>query len=57
MAGNLGYPTFVVSDATAAFACRAHDGRLVSAEDMHFHALAALHGEFAIVVRSEELLM
>jgi nicotinamidase-related amidase len=56
MAGNLGYRTFVVSDATAAFEWRAHDGRLVSADDMHFYALAALHGEFATVVGSEELL-
>lgn len=56
MAGNLGYRTFVVSDATAAFAWSAHDGTKVSAEDMHFHALAALHGEFATVIGSEDLL-
>ena len=56
MAGNLGYRTFVLSDATAAFEWRAHDGTVVSAEHMHFHALVALHGEFATVLRSDELL-
>jgi nicotinamidase-related amidase len=57
MAGNLGFRTFVVSDATAAFEWRAHDGTVVSADSMHFHALAALHDEFATVISSEELLM
>ena len=52
MAGNLGYDTFVVSDATAAFPWPAHDGTVVPAEAMHFYALAALHGEFATVVDS-----
>ena len=56
MAGNLGYRTFVLSDATAAFEWRAHDGTVVSAEHMHFHALAALHGEFATVLTADELL-
>jgi nicotinamidase-related amidase len=55
-AGNLGYRTYVISDATAAFEWRAHDGRLVSADDMHFYALAALHGEFATVLGSTDLL-
>lgn len=56
MAGNLGYRTFVLSDATAAFEWRAHDGTVISAEDMHFYGLAALHNEFATVINSEELL-
>ena len=56
MAGNLGYRAFVVSDATAAFEWRAHDGTVVSAEQMHFYALAALHGEFATVLTARELL-
>jgi nicotinamidase-related amidase len=50
MAGNLGFTTYVVSDAVAAFEWQAHDGRTISPEDMHYHALAALHREFAHVV-------
>ena len=56
MAGNLGYRTYVVSDATAAFEWRAHNGTMLSADDMHFYALAALHGEFATIISSDDLL-
>jgi len=52
MAGNLGFNTFVASDATAAFEWRAHDGTTIPPDTMHFHALAALHGEFATVATS-----
>ncbi len=31
-------------------------GGVISAEDMHFYGLAALHNEFATVINSEELL-
>jgi nicotinamidase-related amidase len=55
MAGNLDFETFVASDATAAFSWPAHDGTLVPAEVMHFHALAALHGEFATVATGAEI--
>ena len=56
MAGNLGFDTYVVSDATAAFEWRSHLGTRVLPEDVHFHALAALHGEFATVVTSASIL-
>lgn len=56
MAGNLGFECYVVSDATAAFDWEAHDGKKISAEQMHFHALAAIHGEFATVLSSSDLL-
>lgn len=56
MAGNLGFETFLASDATAAFEWRAHDGTIVPPEVMHFHALAALHGEFATVGTAEEII-
>ena len=45
MAGNLGFETWVVSDATATFD---RDG--FDAETMHRTALASLSGEFATVV-------
>ncbi len=56
MAGNLGFCTFVVADATAAFDRRGHDGRLFSAEEVHAVSLANLHEEFAEVKRTEEVL-
>ena len=56
MAGNLGFRTFIVSDATAAFDLRDHQGRHYPAEEIHNVTLAALHGEFATVVSTAELL-
>lgn len=56
MASNLGFGTIVVSDATAAHAGRGPDGKRVDAETMHYHALAALNGEFADIVTTAELL-
>ena len=56
MAGNLGFETFVASDATAAFEWQAHDGTTIPPDVMHFHALAAIHGEFATVATSAEIL-
>lgn len=50
MAGNLGFATWVVSDATAAFDRLGHDGVLRSAEQIQAVALSDLHGEFATVV-------
>ncbi len=50
MAGNLGFDTFVVADATAAFA-RAHlDGRARPAEEVHNAALSDLQDEFAQII-------
>lgn len=56
MAGNLGFTTYVVSDATAAFARPALDGTLRSAESVHAAALSDLHQEFATVVETAEIL-
>ncbi len=50
MAGNLGFLTWVVSDATAAFDRVGPDGVKRRAEDVHAMALSDLHGEFATVV-------
>jgi nicotinamidase-related amidase len=56
MAANLGFQTKVVMDATAAYAGRGPDGKSIDADAMHYHALAALNGEFAEIVTSEDLL-
>ncbi|MFZ2028767.1 MAG: cysteine hydrolase family protein [Vitreimonas sp.] len=56
MASNLGFNTTIVSDATAAHAGRGPDGKPIDAETMHYHALAALNGEFATIVTTSDLL-
>lgn len=56
MAGNLGFTTFVVADATAAFARPALDGTMRAAADVHAAALSDLHEEFASVVDTDQLL-
>lgn len=56
MAANLGFNVRLVSDATAAFDWKAHDGRKIPAEEMHYQALAPLHGEFAEVVTTQAVL-
>jgi len=57
MAGNLGFETWFVSDATATFDRTAPDGERIPAETMHRTALASLDGEFAEVVTSEEAIL
>jgi nicotinamidase-related amidase len=56
MAGNLGFNTFVVDDATATFDRADHTGRTFTAEEIHAVSLASLHGEFATVATTDELL-
>jgi nicotinamidase-related amidase len=56
MAGNLGFKTFLVSDATATFDKVGPEGRKYSAELIHETALASLHNEFATVLKAKELL-
>ncbi len=56
MAGNLGFRTFLVADATAAFAITGPDGRVHPAEEVHRLSLATLHDEFATVVATDSLL-
>lgn len=52
-AGNLGFRTFVVSDATFTFDKKDFNGIHRSAEDVHAMALANLDGEYATVIDSE----
>lgn len=56
MAGNLGFTTFVVSDATASFVRAAVDGTMRPAEAVHAAALSDLHEEFATVVDTADVL-
>jgi nicotinamidase-related amidase len=56
MAGNLGFETYVVADATATFDRRALDGALRHAEDVHAAALSDLQGEFATVVDTQSVI-
>ena len=56
MAANLGFTAIVVSDGTATFERTGPDGDHHSAEQMHRLALASLHGEFATVRRTEDVL-
>ena len=56
MAGNLGFKTYVVSDATATYDRLALDGTMRSAEDVHAAALSDLHEEFATVVDTAQIL-
>ncbi|RMF79287.1 MAG: cysteine hydrolase [Chloroflexi bacterium] len=56
MAGNLGFNTYVVADATATHDCTGHDGQHYDAKTVHNMALASLHSEFATVVNTQDLL-
>jgi nicotinamidase-related amidase len=56
MASNLGFATFVASDATAAFDHIGLNGEMRSAEDVHHAALSDLKDEFADIVDSHWLI-
>jgi nicotinamidase-related amidase len=56
MAGNLGFDTYVVSDATATFDREGPDGKRYSAEEVHAVNLASLNQEFAKIVTTNALL-
>ncbi len=52
MAANLGFHTWVVADACAAFGRRGADGTPFHAQVIHDTALASLHQEFAHIITS-----
>jgi len=56
MAGNLGFDTWVVSDATATFDRLGADGLRYPAELVHAMALSDLHREFATIVDTASVL-
>src|SRR5678816_4802203 len=55
MAGNLGFDTFLVSDATATFNRKGLEGQNYPAELIHAITLASLNDEFARIVTTEFL--
>lgn len=54
--GNLGFKTYVVSDATFAFARTDFEGRARTPDEVHAMSLASLQGEYATVIPSAEAL-
>lgn len=56
MAGNLGFDTYMVADATFSFAKKDWSGRPRSAQEVHDMALANLHGEYCAVVNTADVL-
>ena len=57
MAGNLGYETLFVLDATHTFDMPAFGGGTITAEELTRVTASNLHGEFAEVVTTAELLV
>lgn len=56
MAGNFGFATVIVSDATATFERMGLDGVMRPAEEVHWAALSDLSEEFATVASTDEVL-
>ena len=56
MAGNLGFDTFLVADATATYNKKGLEGQIFSAELIHETALASLNVEFATIVTTGYIL-
>ncbi len=56
MSGNLGFKTYLISDATAAFGMKDHNDKYYDAETIHSMSIATLHDEFATILTTEELL-
>jgi nicotinamidase-related amidase len=57
MAGNLGFTTIVVADATATFARPDFNGVLRTAEEVHAMSLANLQDEYAAIMTTREVLL
>lgn len=56
MSGNLGFNTYLISDATAAFGLKDQNDRYYDAETIHHISIATLHDEFATVLTTEQLM-
>ncbi|MGE7875555.1 cysteine hydrolase family protein [Bacillus paramycoides] len=56
MSGNLGFNTYLISDATAAFGMKDQNGKYYDAETIHNVSLATLHDEFATILTTEQLI-
>lgn len=56
MAGNLGFDVRLVADACATVGRTDYNGKVWSAEDVHALALANMHGEYATVCTTADIL-
>lgn len=56
MSGNLGFETFLISDATAAFGLKDQNNIYYDAETIHNVSLATIHDEFATVLTTDQLI-
>jgi nicotinamidase-related amidase len=56
MAGNLGFATHLVEDATFTFGRKDWNGGWRSASEVHAMSLANLHGEYCTVVKTADVL-
>src|SRR5215471_3804903 len=56
MAGNLGFDVLLVEDATFTFGKRDWHGRWRTADEVHAMSLANLHGEYCVVVTTDDVL-
>jgi nicotinamidase-related amidase len=56
MAGNLGFNTYLVSDATATFDRIGPDGKTYLAEDIHQMTMVNLNEEFATIIETNSLI-
>ncbi|WP_347551454.1 cysteine hydrolase family protein [Pseudalkalibacillus hwajinpoensis] len=56
MSGNLGFKTFLISDATAAYGLTDQNGIYHKPECIHDITLATLHEEFATIFSTEQLI-
>lgn len=57
MAGNIGFQTFLISDASFTFARRDFQGRLRTADEVHSMSLANLHQEYCSVADTATVLV
>jgi nicotinamidase-related amidase len=56
MAGNFGFTVYLVGEATACFDRAGADSKLIAAQSIFEAHLASLHGEFATVCNTKEIL-
>lgn len=54
MSGNLGFNTYLISDATASFGLYDHNEQYIDANTIHAVSLATLHKEFATILTTDE---
>jgi len=56
MSGNLGFNTYLILDATAAFGMRDQNENYYDSDTLHNTSLATLHDEFATIFTTEQLI-